>query len=160
MEIITLDAIKHLVGYWGGDGMAKFPTINNFEYKEQLCFSMNLKDPVLQYEQKAWIISANERNNEPISWESGFIMDKGDNLFELVCTHNSGRLEWYRGRATEYADGVIQIEFRSVAIVNDDRMINSKRIYQFSTICIEYEQSMMTTKVSGNQTHLNAKLKR
>ena len=156
----TIENFRHLVGKWQGNGIAEYPTIKTFEYTEELSFTTNEKNPVIQFEQKAWIKSSDERNNEPISWESGFIVDKGNNLFELVCTHNSGRLEWYRGFAKKITVEEIVIEFLNVAIVNDDRMINSKRIYVFSKTSVVYEQSMMTTKVSNIQTHLKATLKR
>ena len=158
--MITINSLKNIIGSWKGVGIAEFPTIKTFEYNEELNFAINEKNPALHFEQKAWIRSADSRNNEPISWESGFIIDKGNNLFELVCIHNTGRLEWYRGFTEQLENEQIKIEFSSVAILNDDRMISSKRSYLFSPTSITYAQSMSTTKVMGNMTHLTARLER
>lgn len=158
--MVTINNIRNLLGSWKGDGIAEFPTIQTFEYREELHFASNEKNPVLHFNQTAWLKSDDVRNHEPISWESGFIIDKGNSLFELVCTHNSGRLEWYRGFAEPLVNEQIKIEFSSVALINDDRMINSKRTYLFSTTLITYEQSMSTTKITDNTTHLKARLRK
>jgi hypothetical protein len=154
----TIEHLKYISGIWTGKGIAEFPTINTFEYSEHLTFAFNEKNPVIHFEQKAWIKSNNERNNEPISWESGFIIDKGNNLFELICTHNSGRLEWYKGFAEQITNDKIIIEFDSVAIINDDRMISSKRVFIFNQTSIGYEQLMNTSKVKQTIRHLKAEL--
>jgi hypothetical protein len=155
---ITIKELKHLNGKWNGEGLAEFPTIKSFDYHEHLSFSSNKKNPVLHFEQKAWIKSKDERNDEPISWESGFLIDRGDSFFEMVCTHNSGRLEILRGFAIWTSDQKIKIELESVSTINDDRMIRSKRIIMFSETIIAYEQLMSTTKNFSMQRHLSARL--
>lgn len=157
---ITINELKYLVGKWHGEGLAEFPTIKSFDYLEDLFFSSNLKNPVLHFEQKAWIKSKDERNNEPISWESGFLIDKGNSFFEMVCVHNSGRLEILKGFAVWTSAQVIRIELESVSTINDDRMIHSKRILTFSDTTIEYEQLMSTAKHFSVQRHLSASLVR
>jgi hypothetical protein len=155
---IAIEDIKYLNGCWKGEGVAEFPTIKAYDYSENLFFSFNDKNRVVHFEQLTWIKSNDERNNEPISWESGFIIDKGNDLFELIAVHNSGRLEWYRGFAELLESGKIKIEFKNVAVINDDRLISSIRIFHFAQSCICYEQSMQTTKVRQSKTHLKAEL--
>lgn len=46
--------VRLLVGMWRGLGVAAFPTITTFEYREELEFTANATQPVLRYERRMW----------------------------------------------------------------------------------------------------------
>ncbi len=157
---ISIKNLLQLVGEWEGTGHAEYPTIKPIDYSELLSFSYNGKDPVLHYEQRSWIKSSQGEDREPIFWESGFIIDNGNGLFELVSAQKSGRVEILRGASEKLTKGRIKLDLVSVSIVNDDRMIRSGRIFIFSKSEIEYELKMSMSSNPAYQKHLSAKLKK
>ena len=94
---ISFNDLAFIIGKWEGTGHAEYPTISSLDYTEELVFTINNKDAVIHYEQKTWVKSSDERDGEPIFWESGFIIYNGNELFELVNTQKSGRVEILRG---------------------------------------------------------------
>jgi hypothetical protein len=157
---LTIVNLTFIVGKWQGTGLAEYPTISPVDYDEGLVFARNDKDPVIHYEQRAWIKSSDKRNGEPIFWESGFIIDKGNEQFELVSAQRSGRVEILRGEAKPTDGGGIEIDFFSVSISNDARMIKSGRRYRFSETTVDYELRMSTTDNPLFDRHLRARLRR
>lgn len=149
-----------IIGKWEGTGLAEYPTISPVDYDEGMVFTRNDKDPVIHFEQRTWIKSLDTRDGEPIFWESGFIIDKGGGLFELVSAQRSGRVEILRGSATTADGGAIEVDFTSVSITNDSRMIKSGRRYRFQQNVIDYELHMSTTNNPEYSRHLRARLRR
>ena len=113
---------------------------------------------MIHFEQRTWIKSLEARNDEPLFWESGFLIDKGSSLFELVSAQKSGRVEILRGNAQKTEDGALKLHLVSVAILNDDRMIRSGRLLHFQRETLDYELEMSTTKNVTYQKHLAARL--
>jgi hypothetical protein len=155
---VSLADFAYIVGRWEGNGRAEYPTIASLDYREELIFAANPKDPVIHFEQHTWIKSADERNGEPLFWESGFLLDKGDGLFEMVSAQKSGRVEILRGGTLKTDETIIKLDLASVAILNDDRMIRSGRMLHFQGETLEYELWMSTTKNVTYQRHLVARL--
>ena len=156
---ISYKDLLYLAGEWEGTGHAEYPTIEPVNYREQLTFSYNGKDPVIHYEQSSWIVSSDTKKEEPIFWESGFIIDIGNSSFELVSAQKSGRVEILRGKA-ELVNKKIKLDLVSVKIVNDEKMIRSGRVFTFSKSSIEYELKMSISTNHAYQKHLSAKLKK
>ncbi len=154
---ITHKDIFHLAGTWEGTGHAEYPTIEPVNYRERLTLSHNGKDPVMHYEQLSWIISSDKKSEEPIFWESGFIIDLGNDSFELVSAQKSGRVEILRGKAERINEN-IKLDLVSIKIVNDEKMIRSGRVFTFSKSAIEYELKMSISTNHAFQKHLSAKL--
>ncbi len=157
---ITIADLGFIVGKWEGTGLAEYPTIASVDYDEGLVFTRNDKDPVIHYEQRTWIKSSDENNGRPVFWESGFIIDKGDGLFELVSAQKSGRVEIMRGDAKTADGGGIEIAFNSVSILNDARLLKSGRRFRFLENVIDYELQMSTTENPAYDRHLRARLQR
>ncbi len=157
---VSIADVGFIIGKWEGTGFAEYPTILPVDYDEGLLFTRNDKDPVIHYEQRAWRKSADKRNGEPLFWESGFFIDKGNGLFELVSAQRSGRVEILRGEAKAADGGAIEIGLFSVSISNDARMIKSGRRYRFAENVLDYELRMSTTENPAFDRHLMARLKR
>ncbi|MCG3119826.1 MAG: hypothetical protein ALAOOOJD_02359 [bacterium] len=155
---VSLADFAYIVGRWKGSGRAEYPTIASLDYREELIFTVNPKDPVIHYEQRTWVKSLDERNDEPLFWESGFLIDKGNGLFELVSAQKSGRIEILRGNAERTNEGTLKLHLVSVAILNDDRMIRSGRLLHFQREILDYELEMSTTQNGTYQKHLAARL--
>jgi THAP4-like, heme-binding beta-barrel domain len=155
---ISFNDLTFIAGEWEGTGHAEYPTIPSIDYIEKLVFSINNTDTVIHYEQRTWIKSSVEQNGKPIFWESGFLIYKGDELFELVNAQKSGRVEILKGNAEMLSKGEIKFELESVSIMNDTRMIRSGRVLSFSNDKLQYELKMSTEKNPVYRTHLIAQL--
>ena len=81
--------LKGLTGKWEGTGWAEYPTINNTEYREELSFSANDKDRVIQYEEKTWIEVPASVGEQPIFWECGFFVFKDVHMLSLVALYKN-----------------------------------------------------------------------
>ena len=154
MDISFPDLI-HLVGTWSGTGRAEYPTITPVDFREELVFEHNTKDPALHYVQRTWRVSG-----EPLFWESGFLIDKGGGIFELVSAQKSGRVEVLRGPAARSGDAALVLALRSIHIVNDGRMITSQRVFRITTAVIEYEHGMSTQTHPAMARHVRSRLER
>lgn len=147
-----LERLSKLHGSWKGKGNGKFPTIDSFEYEEHLHFEVNLAYPIIHYEQKTTLIAT----QEPSHWESGFIRILEDGVIEISNSQDSGRTEILQGKMNHFSDHGYEMEFASIAIANDPRMINTRRVFKVTDNTLEYNQSMTTntTKESILLPHL------
>jgi len=52
--------LSNLQGSWKGKGCGKFPTIDPFEYEEQLDFEVNSTYPLIHYVQRTILLPTKE----------------------------------------------------------------------------------------------------
>ena len=89
----NLSALASLVGTWQGRGSGEYPTIEPFEYLEEVTFS-HVGKPFLIYAQKTRGVA----DGLPLHAEAGFLRVPRDNQVELVLAHPSGITEIEVGR--------------------------------------------------------------
>ena len=154
--VIELSDLAYLAGAWAGNGHAQYPTIPEADYREELVFSSDGKNPFIHYVQRTWRIGVG--SEEPLFWESGFLIDRGNGTFEMASSQQSGRMEILRGNALAGPKREVALELNSVSIVNDDRMIRSQRIYHFRPGSLSYELRMSTKVNPTMDVHLRATL--
>ena len=152
--------LDHLEGTWTGTGRAEYPTIMPAEYREELVFTSDHKHPILHYVQRTWKIVPGTQDIDPLFWETGFFLDKGDGIFELASAQQGGRMEILRGSEVITSKDHMVIELKSVSIINDERMIQSQRVFRISRNIFEYEQKMSTKENPVLQIHVSARLTR
>ena len=148
--------LSSLHGSWKGKGRGKFPTIDSFEYEEQLDFEVNSTYPLIHYEQRTVLLST----QEPSHWESGFIRVVDDNYIEISNSQDSGRVEVLRGKMLVISDSSYELNLASISLGNDPRLKSTKRLIKVSNNSIEYNKFMHThtTKESKMLPHLSATL--
>jgi hypothetical protein len=83
-----LEALAPLLGTWAGPGEGKYPTIQPFEYFEEVVFS-HVGKPFLAYSQKTKAVS----DGKPLHAETGFLRAPQPGRVELVLAHPSGITE-------------------------------------------------------------------
>lgn len=149
--------LSFLIGCWTGFGTAEFPTIATSRYREELAFSRNDTDPVIHYEQKTWLVAEDGKDIKPIFWESGFLVHKNDSRFEWVSAQKSGRVEILSGHLDKSGSD-FRLSLESVHILNDERVLRSGRIFEFSNSGIRYELLMSLKTHSEYRRHLSASL--
>ena len=87
-----LEPLAFLVGTWRGTGKAEYPTIEPFDYEEELTFE-HVGDTFLLYEQRSW----SPEDGAPIHFERGFLRPGEDGLIELTLAHPLGLTEVSEG---------------------------------------------------------------
>jgi hypothetical protein len=103
-------ALAPLLGTWAGGGEGKYPTIQTFEYLEEVVFS-HVGKPFLVYTQKTKAVA----DGRPLHAEIGYLRVPQPGRVELVLAHPNGITEIDAG--TYVIDGgVIEIELSSTTI--------------------------------------------
>jgi hypothetical protein len=103
-------ALAPLLGTWTGGGEGKYPTIQTFEYLEEVTFS-HVGKPFLVYTQKTKAVS----DGRPLHAEIGYLRVPQPGRLELVLAHPNGITEIDTGTYSVTAD-VIGIELSSTTI--------------------------------------------
>jgi hypothetical protein len=99
--------LSWLVGSWAGGGAGRYPTIESFEYVEQIEFA-HVGKPFLSYVQR----TKHAETGLPLHAESGYIRPVGSDRAEFVIAQPSGIVEIHEGTV----DGQV-IALRSVSVV-------------------------------------------
>ena len=134
-----------LCGRWAGDGKGYFPTIDSFDYRET--FSVEQRDATsLFYDQRTDKRPVGSTEFEVSHWESGFIRLLPSGTLELTNAHSGGRAEVMTGEFV--AGDQLQIAFRSKALTNDYRMVETTRTFTLSNNTFCYKMGMFTVTTS------------
>jgi len=151
----TLLKMKTLfAGKWAGEGFAKFPTIDDTAYAEQLELIPDEYKDAIFYRQKTWYKNNTGQNGHTVFWDAGFILLKEDKIL-LNSVQVGGRIETYE--LVQYTNDTFT--FNSLSILNDPRSIRSQRIFMVDAGSFHYEMNM-ATHAADFQNHLKADLKR
>ena len=141
-------------GKWAGEGYAKFPTIDDTAYTEQLEFIPDEYKDAIFFRQKTWYKNDTDKNGHTVFWDTGFIIFKEDKIV-LHSVQVGGRIETYLlGDTTND-----RFTFNSTSIENDPKAMRSQRVFTVGKDGLHYELNM-ATHAAGFQNHLNADLKR
>ncbi len=105
-----LEALAPLLGSWAGQGAGKYPTIQPFEYLEEVVFS-HVGKPFLAYAQK----TRSAADGKPLHAETGYLRVPRPGHVELVLAHPSGVTEIEVGTYS-VTGGVIELEMSTTAI--------------------------------------------
>jgi hypothetical protein len=106
----NLEALAPLLGAWAGQGAGKYPTIEPFEYLEEVVFS-HVGKPFLVYAQKTRAVT----DGKPLHAETGYLRVPQPGHVELVLAHPSGITEIEVG-SYSVTSGVIEIEVATTTI--------------------------------------------
>jgi len=102
--------VAGLIGTWEGDGFGRYPTVQDFSYREELTFT-DIGKPFLHYAQRTWAI-----DGRPLHVETGYLRIPGGGRAEFVIAQPTGQ--------TELAEGVLRV-VDGVELVLEGRIQNS-----------------------------------
>ena len=94
-----LAPLAFLLGRWEGAGVGGYPTIESFQFGQEMVFSHNGK-PFLSYTSRTWRLDAEGRIGLPLATEAGFWRPQPDGKVELLLSHPTGITEIYLGEIT------------------------------------------------------------
>lgn len=87
--------LAFLVGTWRGRGRGDYPTIDPFEYEEEVVFS-HVGKPFVTYSQKT-----KDVDGLPLHSETGYIRAVGGDRLEMIVAQPTGVTEIHEGRVVE-----------------------------------------------------------
>ena len=146
--------LRFLVGTWRGTGTGFYPTIEPFEYEEELTFS-DVGKPYVVFQQRTWVLRDGERR--PSHMEFAFWRPQPDGSLEIVSTHANG--------VTEVAIGHVDgsgIHAASVAIARSPAAKEVTALERDIVVegdRLRYDLGMAAVGVDLTQ-HLHAELRR
>jgi len=154
MKEIFENMKKLFAGKWTGEGFAKYPTINNTAYTEQLEFIPDEYKDAIFFNQKTWYKNNTENSGHTVFWDTGFIILKDDKI-TLHSAQVGGRMETF----VLGISAVNNFTFESFSILHDAKTITSQRVFIVDGDNLHYKLNMATHAASF-QNHLTADLKR
>lgn len=105
-----LEALAPLLGVWSGQGSGEYPTIEPFDYLEEVVFS-HVGKPFLVYGQK----TRSAADGAPLHAETGYLRVPVPGSLELVLAHPSGITEIDLGTYST-TGGVIEVTLTASTI--------------------------------------------
>ncbi len=94
-----LAPLLFLLGRWEGAGVGGYPTIESFQFGQEITFSHNGK-PFLYYVSRSWLLGEDGRPVRPLAMETGFWRPQPDRKLEVLLAHPTGITEVYLGEVT------------------------------------------------------------
>lgn len=91
-----LNPLAWLVGTWRGKGHGDYPTIEAFDFAQEVVFNHDGR-PFLNYYSRSWILDNDGEILRPGGSETGFWRIKPNNSLEVVMSHNTGISEGWVG---------------------------------------------------------------
>ena len=151
-----LQPLSFLLGRWEGAGVGGYPTIESFQFGQELSFSHNGK-PFLIYTSRSWLLDDDGNPGRPLGLEAGFWRPQPGNELEVLLVHPTGITEIYLGEVTG-----TKIEMATDAVVRTStakEVTAGRRLYGLigSDLAYAYDMAAMGQPL---QAHASAQLKR
>ncbi|MFC6152922.1 FABP family protein [Nocardioides yefusunii] len=148
--------IAWLLGTWRGNGHGDYPTIEKFQFKQELIFTHDGR-PFFHYMSHSWITDENGEVLRPGAIETGFVRCPEQGKIEFLMTHNTGVSEIWHGEA---ADGKVELTTDAVMRTESAKEVTAgKRLYGNVNGELMYAYDM-AAEGQGLQPHLWARLQR
>lgn len=156
----TLDGLLPYVGVWRGRGRGGYPTIEDFDYAQEIRISHDGR-PFLCYESRAWLLDEQSRPVRPAGREMGWwrpVLDGDDratNEWEALMSTPTGVMELHLGKRTG-----TQLEFATDAVVRTPtakEVTAGHRLFGIVEGALLYAQEMAAVG-HGLTPHLSARL--
>ena len=151
-----LAPLRFLLGRWEGAGVGGYPTIDSFQFGQELSFSHNGK-PYLIYVSRSWLLDAEGKPVRPLAREAGFWRPQPENGVEVVLAHPTGITEIYLG---EVSGTKIELATDLVARTSSAKEVSAgRRLYGMvgGDLAYAYDMAAVGQQL---QPHLSAQLKR
>lgn len=155
----ALLALLPYIGEWRGRGKGGFPTIEDFDYAQEIRISHDGR-PFLNYQSRAWILDEQSQPVRPAMREVGWlrpVMQDGraTDEVEALLTNPTGIMELYLGRVSG-----TQLEMATDAVLRTStakEVTAGHRLYGIVEGALLYAQDMAAVG-HGLSPHLSARL--
>jgi len=148
--------IAWLLGTWQGNGHGDYPTIDAFEFGQELVFTHDGR-PFFHYFSRSWIVDADGNKVRDAALETGFLRARPGGQLEMLLTHPTGFAEVWYGEADS-----AKFELVTDAVVRTSTAkdyAGGKRLYGYveGDLLWAYDMAAMGQPL---QPHLWARLQR
>jgi hypothetical protein len=151
-----LAPLRFLLGRWEGAGVGGYPTIESFQFGQEVSFSHNGK-PYLIYVSRTWLLDADGKPGRPLAMETGFWRPQADGRLEVMLAHPTGIVEIYLGEVTGTK---IEMATDLVASTESAKEVRAgHRLYGLVGADLAYAFDMAAVG-QPLQPHISAQLKR
>lgn len=145
--------VELLCGRWAGTGSGHFPTIDDFEYSEEIVFAPTPK-PFLTYSSR----TRGFPDGRPLHMESGYLRPVPGNKLELLITQPTGFVEIHRGSID--AEGTLAFTLLTLAASPDSKPVTDvRRVVRVHEDTLTYDIWMAHDQTPLTH-HLHAELQR
>ena len=152
----SLASIEFLLGRWEGVGVGGYPSIESFQFGQEITFRHNGK-PYLIYVSQTWRLDAEGMPGQPLGMEMGFWRPQPESKIEVLLAHPTGITEIYLGEVTGTR---IEIATDVVARTATAKEVRAgRRLYGLAGGDLAYAYDMAAVG-EPLQPHLSAQLKR
>ncbi|WP_329089630.1 MULTISPECIES: FABP family protein [unclassified Streptosporangium] len=151
-----LEPIAFLVGRWEGAGVGGYPTIESFNFGQEIVFGHNGK-PFLTYSSRTWLLDEAGDKVRPLGTETGFWRQLPGRQLEVCLSHPTGIVEIYVG---EVVFNKIELQTDVVARTATAKEYTAgHRLYGLvnGNLMWAYDMAAMGQPL---QSHISAELKR
>ncbi len=118
--------VAFLLGQWHGNGRGDYPTIEAFEFGQEVAFTHDGR-PFLHYFSRTWLLDDEGNEVRPLALETGFLRPQPGGEIELVLAHPTGFVEIYYGKV-----GGAKLELATDAVVRTQtakEYVGGQRLY-------------------------------
>ncbi len=155
----ALLALLPYIGQWRGRGRGGFPTIEDFDYAQEIRISHDGR-PFLHYESRAWILDEESKPVRPAMREVGWLRPvledgRATDEVEALLANPTGIMELYLGRVNG-----TQLEMATDAVLRTSsakEVTAGHRLYGIVDGALLYAQDMAAVG-HGLSPHLSARL--
>ena len=81
--------IAFLLGHWHGNGHGDYPTIEAFQFRQEVGFTHDGR-PFLHYLSRTWLLDDDGNDVRPLALETGFFRPQPEGAIEVLLTHPTG----------------------------------------------------------------------
>lgn len=151
-----LEPLKFLLGTWEGAGVGGYPTIEEFNFGQEMSFTHNGK-PFLIYTSCTWMIEKDGTLGRPLATETGYWRPLPDHQVEVTLAHPTGIVEIYVGNV---AFSRVELQTDVVARTESAKEVTAgHRLYGLigEDLGWAYDMAAVGQKL---QAHVSAQLKK
>lgn len=148
--------IAWLLGTWQGNGHGDYPTIEKYQFGQELIFQQDGR-PFFHYMARAWIVDDEGNKVRDAAQETGFIRARPEGRLEMVLAHATGFAEIWYGQAE---GGKIELRTAGIGFTESAKEVTEgHRLYGNveGDLLYAYDMAAMGQPL---QPHLWARLKR
>ena len=148
--------LAFLLGGWAGVGVGGYPTIEEFQFGQEITFS-HVGKPFLAYRSRSWILDAEGNRVRPAAQETGYWRPRPEGQVEVLLAHPTGFVEIWLGQA----EGA-RIEIRTDLVARTEsakEYTAGHRLYGLVEGALLYAYDLAAVG-QPLQSHLSARLRR
>jgi THAP4-like, heme-binding beta-barrel domain len=148
--------IAWLLGRWEGVGVGDYPTIEAFQFGQELRFGYVPGKPFLTYVSRSWLVE-DGAPGRPLARETGYWRPQPDGSVELLLSHPTGFAEVYLGSVEPARVGLTTRGVLRTETAKDYRSGHRMYGYVGGNLLWVFEMAAMGHEL---QPHLSAELRR